>query len=467
MRHPKLPAALLFATFAALGVGCSCASEADPGSGDAGVGSLDASSLGGDGGASERDGGPRGDGGRLAFCEGSGPTVVGDPSIADCTGAIAEDVFRFALCTCEGYVGSHALTTDSFDSRMGPLMTPGSGGSVGTNGRMDTNAAATIGGSLWVSGTGIQAGAAGTLDIGGVLRVGGPLVSETSVEVAGDAFVAGRVSVGSLSVGGMLTLEPSATLEVRSGDAPTPVRASFDTSLPCECDDDVLVDVSAIVAYHATNNDNADASFDPSVVEDHTAGARVELPCGRLYASRLSGSGDLTLVVPGRTALFIGGDLAPGAVLRVELGPEGVLDLFVGGNVVSAAPLELGDADAPSRVRLYVGGNGTIQLSGGATFAGNVYAPRAELVTSGDVEVFGSVFVRRVATSGRLGIHYDTAILYAGDDCPPPVDEGCGSCLDCGSSEACIDGVCGECRTSADCCAPFICEGGVCQPDLI
>ena len=134
-------------------------------------------------------------------------------------------------------------------------------------------------------------------------------------------------------------------------------------------------------------------------------------------------------------------------------------------NVVADAALSLGDALAPARVRLYVGGDGTIQLGGGGTFAGNLYAPRAELVTAGDTEVFGALFVRRVAASGPLTVHYDTGVLRAGDDCQPP--PRCETCGDCPSVETCIDGECGAWRDTSDCCAPLVCDDGECLPELI
>jgi len=42
-----------------------------------------------------------------------------------------------------------------------------------------------------------------------------------------------------------------------------------------------------------------------------------------------------------------------------------------------------------------------------------------------------------------------------------PIGPGCRSCQDC-RNQACINGACGACRTSADCCAPLVCSGGTC-----
>ena len=42
---------------------------------------------------------------------------------------------------------------------------------------------------------------------------------------------------------------------------------------------------------------------------------------------------------------------------------------------------------------------------------------------------------------------------------------GCQTCLDC-KGQACVDGVCGACTNSADCCAPLICKSGKCVINL-
>jgi hypothetical protein len=58
-------------------------------------------------------------------------------------------------------------------------------------------------------------------------------------------------------------------------------------------------------------------------------------------------------------------------------------------------------------VRIFIGGTGTIQLSGGGTLQGTLYAPRAELVAADALTVYGALFVRRVASSAALTVHYD------------------------------------------------------------
>jgi hypothetical protein len=46
-----------------------------------------------------------------------------------------------------------------------------------------------------------------------------------------------------------------------------------------------------------------------------------------------------------------------------------------------------------------------------------------------------------------------------------PMMSGCNTCLDCGG-QACINGACGACTDSTQCCAPYICAEGQCIPPV-
>jgi hypothetical protein len=179
----------------------------------------------------------------------------------------------------------------------------------------------------------------------------------------------------------------------------------------------------------------------------------------------VGGTGAIRLTVAsGRTAIFIGGDLAPSGAFTIDAGPKSEVDVFVEGNVVAGSTFTIGSAASPLKARLYVGGSGTINLPKATTLAGNLYGPRAELLLGSDTTVFGSIFTRRLNTQGTLTVHYDEGVLSAGDGCPAPPG-ACTSCHDCGN-QACNAGTCGACATSADCCAPLQCSGGRCVPRL-
>jgi len=369
------------------------------------------------------DGGAGGDAGddRDAYCAGEGPPVlVGDGSGNRdiCAGEIAEVTFRFGLCTCADYSSGNTLAIDSFDSRDGPFTAGQAGGSLGVNGTVDANAAVQVRGDVVVSGPGISV--TPTLDIGGDLLDQGTLGSASAaVTVAGDASVGDAIGLASLTVAGTLTVPNGVTIDVPGGpSAGALVRAPVSVDPPCACDVGDLLDVPGFVEAHRNNNHNADIGLSIDALDGYADGTELALPCGRFYLTRVRGDGHLTLVVDGRTAVFVAQGLAPQGGLTVRVEPGGELDLFVAGNVDSAGPLELGAPTQPAKVRVYVGGTGVINLSAASTFGGNLYAPLVDLALSGGAELFGSMFVHRVATSGPLTIHYDRAVENAADDCP-------------------------------------------------
>lgn len=419
----------------------------------------------GDLGTNGDAGGDQGDdGGLVGFCAGGGPLLIPSEGAAGdrCTGQLAESAFRFAVCSCGEFVVSNTFRTDSFDSRDGNYdpVEAGTVAAFGTNGSVNLAAAATIGGPAWIAGAqGLSANATAPLAVAGNLRVAGPVTSMSTVNVDIDADINGNLSATSVTIGGSLMQPAGATIMATTQAINAQASGVVTVTPPCDCGASAAVDPAALVTTFASLNDNAEAGFDPSVLADHAPGAVIDLPCGRLYAPSLGGTGAVTLRVEGRTALFLGGDLAPDAAFSVEIVGNGELDLFVQGNLVSASSVSLGSAATPSRVRLYVGGSDPVALSGGGTFAGFVYAPFARFTMSAAIEIFGGLFANGIVASDSLTVHYDDAILDAASDCTPPT--GCDSCNDCGG-DACVGGECGTCTTNADCCAPLICFEGAC-----
>ena len=399
---------------------------------------------------------------RQAYCAGSGPPIlVGDGTGATdiCSGHIAQTTFRFAVCTCDDYITSFALQTDSFSAAKGYLP-GGRGGSVGTNKTLQANGDVTLGGSLWAAGSEVRAA---NLSVAGELRDQGLLGSAGAVSVDRDAFVGGDVDVQDLTVQGALTLPAASMLTIHgANNAPNVVRAPVSITPPCDCAN--LVNIAGYVDAHQFANHNADIHLDPTVLANSTPAAPFVLPCGRFYLTRINGD-SLTIVAGGRTALFIGQDITLTQDLTIQLADGAEFDLFVHDGVSVNGAVTIGSPTQPNRARVYVGGAGSLALGASGTFGGNLYAPSAILQASGNVEVFGSVFVRSVSASGRFFVHYDTDVLGAGDNCPGGTPTTCRTCIDCGN-QACINGVCGQCRTSADCCAPLLCAGGHCSPEV-
>ena len=115
-----------------------------------------------------------------------------------------------------------------------------------------------------------------------------------------------------------------------------------------------------------------------------------------------------------------------------------------------------------------------LRLSAGARIGGNLYAANGPVTWSAGADLYGALYAGDFAASASTVIHYDRAVLGTGVSCAAPPSStpdagapGCGSCQDCGN-QACINGTCGMCRTSSDCCAPLVCgPNGTCLANLI
>ena len=408
---------------------------------------------------------------RTAFCMGMGPAVlVGDTtsSTATCAGSIAARVFDHALCTCtDANVGGY-MRTRSFDSGVGPMDTA-SGAPVGIDQTYTTGGYADVGGSFVIAGS-TSVRFAGYLKVGGDARFGGDVQAASYIDVDRDLWVLGDVTnLGLLSVGRDVHQPSGRTLATFPDIGGSRIRSPFTVDPPCGCAPSELVDIGALIADARVHNDNADVGLASNVLSSVTGiGVEVTLPCGRYYLTEIVGLGSITVHVPGRTALFVDGDLNALGVFDIDLGPTGELDLFIGGNILSIGRGRYGDPARPARTRIYVGGTGDVTLVGATDFVGNVYAPRARITAPGATTVYGSLFGRRVDMPGYLDIRYDRAILDADADCPSTGE--CGGCdgEGCTDDRACVGGMCAACGSDADCCAPLVCyPDGTCGSLLI
>lgn len=396
------------------------------------------------------------------YCQGDGPPVL-NPGTTDelCTGEIAAVNFRFAMCSCEGFVTSGALTTSSIHSSGG---TSGQSASVATNGKFDSTGAVNIGGSLWASGDGGLT-MSNTVSVSGDLRSGGNLASGQLV-VGRNLDLEGNLVVqGDVTVGNELHQPPAGTQTVSGALTAMEVRGPVDIPQACDCSPEQFLPINDIVASMAAMNDNVEVGFDSESLRNVTTPVELDVPCGRLYLSGVDGSGDVTMNINGRVALFIGGDVSVNGEFTINVPLGSQLDLFIGGNFNAANNVVIGDPARPAATRLYVGGAGTVAISANVSLNANLYAPKAELVLAASTVIRGSVFARRIATSGDLGVVYDEAVLNAGDDCEPPTGGGpktCDSCRDC-ANQACSGGTCSDSCTSSDqCCSGLICRQGRC-----
>jgi len=410
---------------------------------------------------------------RIAFCMGEGPPViVGDDTIGrdTCAGAIASHVFANSMCTCRNANVVGYLRTRSFDSGMG-MGDDAYGAPVGINRDYLTGGYADVGGSFVVAGTmGVRFG--GYLDVGGDARFAGEINAAGYIHIRRDLWVGGNVTnIGLLEVDRDVHQPSGRTLATFPRIDGSHIREPVTVEPPCDCSPTGLVDIAGIVAHGMTHNDNADVDLDPTLLENVVGlGVDITLPCGRYYLTSVGGLGDITIHVPGRTALFIGGDVDAIGAFDIDLGPDGELDMFIGGRLLSIGAGSYGDRARPARTRIYVGGRGDVTLVGASGFVGNVYAPFSRITAPGATTVYGSLFGDQIDMPGYLEIKYDRAILEVDEDCPPPDDGGCDVCglSSCTDSRACVGGMCGSCTGDADCCAPLVCyPDGTCGPLLL
>ena len=404
------------------------------------------------------------------FCQGHGAIL---PGTNLCTGDLA-NLFKFAACSCSSFDVSGVLTTDALGaSADGGLPQVAS---VGANEELSTNSTTTIGGSIWSSGKGLTAGAP-AVTLGGVgpglvagdVQSGGPIEVVGPYEVEGDVWANGDVT---LSGAGSLLVE--GTVHIPTGDTATGVMApvggvamvpSVSVAAPCDCSSPI--DIPSIVHAYAAASMNDDAAMGLKTTSLDDPPGTVKLQCGHYYVDGIHG-GAVSLDILGRVALFVDGDLSVTQGISIQLEPGAELDLFIAGNVDIQGPtgsVMVGDVTHAALTRIYIGGSGNdagggFALSADATLSANIYAPNAVVQLASDFTLRGAILAQTLQFSGNFSIFYDTTVLQVSQTsgCQPG-GGGCSTCNDCPSATpSCNGGTCGLCHTTADCCAPLVCD---------
>lgn len=411
--------------------------------------------------------------------DGIGPVISIDTGTkAPCAGDLASTTFTWAVCSCSDLLFTGRVLVDGFDSSKGPYKPGELGAGVGANGGVRATSEATVFGQLWAASTtaGIESSSAGTVHHD--LRCGGPAkVSEMAARR--DAWVSGSIT-GKLAVDKTLHISPGASKGASTWGT-LDDKAVVTVAPPCSCTP--KIPVAAIVAARKSSNDNAAVGLAPDVLAKAGHPDRIDLPCGHYYLTGFKLSTAAAIVVHGRTAIYVDGDIEAGGNLAITLDPKSELDLFVSGTIRASSNLRIGSTNAPALTRVYVGGTSPLVVSSTLLIAGNLWAGNAKVIWESETEFFGAIFAGDFESKSLLQLHYDRAVVKKGDDCPkappPPTDAGtppdvgspgmcgqlkttCSSCRDCGN-QACIGNACGSaCGSSADCCAPLTCVGGCC-----
>lgn len=396
------------------------------------------------------------------FCTQTGPprlvdsTAEGGP-VTTCPDDLAQRAFRYALCTCGAFTSGDALVTDAFDGTRGayaPATVIRGGGSVGFNGPLHPGPM-QIGGSLWAS---LNSAITTTspLDVAGDLHVAGEFESSSSLTVEGDAWLGGGIqTTGALAVSGALHV-PLGTPDMIMGigAAGPSDTANFSIPVACDCNPGDFVDIKGVVETYKANNDDVALGISPGLLDNVQSDPMMTLPCGRIFLADItSGQAPIHLTAGGRVAIFVEGDLS--TTDFIVDAPDGTeVDLFVGGSITVSGAFQVGSPENPARARTYVGGS-SVNLQGAATLAGNLYAPFANLTLGTQpTTAYGSLFINALNSQSGLAIHYDEAILSS-SSCASQAT--CNGCNDCSNGLACVQGRCGQCVDSADCCLPLVC----------
>jgi hypothetical protein len=395
----------------------------------------------------------------LPMCVNGGPPPdLGNGPGSGCT---AQTTFLWAICSCTDINVSSTLRTDAFDSSQGPYTPGGLGGSIGMNQKFLASGVTDVSGAMWASSSN-GTNPSSELHVGQELHVGGPFAPKTTT-IGGEAFVDGNVSTsGSILFDMTLHQETGASV---SGNVSYPARVEEAVSVPppCNCDPGMLLPIASLVAARASSNDDALIGLSPTALVNPGGPVRVDLPCGRYYLAGMSGSKPITIVAHGHTALFVDGDVQLDKPLVITLDADASLDVLVAGNFSDSSHLTIGSPNYPALSRFYIGGTTGFSVSSDAALGGFFYAPYGLVGSSAPLEVYGGVFAGNFHNSGTTSVHYDEAVLGVGGDCHM---DGCNSCQDCGN-QACVNGTCGACTSSAQCCAPLVCDMGSCVPVIV
>jgi hypothetical protein len=333
---------------------------------------------------------------------------------------------------------------------------------VGVNGAYSSVGGLTdVAGSFTVAGPGALQ-FAGSLLVRGDLRVGGNVTVFGPATVLRDALLAGNFTgFGPFTVSGRLTHAGQATaipLYAGLGNQ----QQAVTISPPCPCEPSDLLDVAGLVANAQSHNDNNGLS--PDKLASISDGLEWTLPCGRIYLSRIAGTGNVTIHVNGPSALFIDGSIDLNGSLTFQLVSGAELDVFVRQDLTVQGALSLANPTRPAAGRISVGGSQPIVLA--TPFVGNLYAPWARVTAPTALEVWGAIFASDLQGSSTASLVFDRDIVTVGSNCTAPLPPSglCTQCEWCTGGTACVNGACTLCQSDSDCCGQSACVDSSCVP---
>ncbi|HEX4627513.1 MAG TPA: hypothetical protein VH137_01890, partial [Gemmatimonadales bacterium] len=301
------------------------------------------------------------------YCAGNGPPLLVDTAgdagpMSTCPGQLAQRAFRYALCTCDGYVSSHLLFTDAFDSQKGPYDAGSAtaGGSVGANG-IFAPGPLQVGGSLWASDSTTDLTTNATMQMKGELHAQREVHAGPELAVGASAWMAGGIqTTGDVTVGGTFHVPDGAPVDIPPGMQHTGARstAPFQVDTACGfCSAPDRVDVTGVVETYRGHNDDDALHIQPKLLDNVQTALTATFDCGRIFLTQITaGNVPIHLTARGRVALFVEGDLSTPSDFVIDVAPGSEVDLFVGGSVTVGGMFRVGDPSNPAGARTYVGG---------------------------------------------------------------------------------------------------------------
>jgi hypothetical protein len=365
----------------------------------------------------------------VSYTEGGDPSMVGNPDDgtgdgqpgtggqpgADgtggtpvCAGDLASDSFAMGLCVCGDMDQIGALETVAIDGS--------ANAAIGTNGDFLATGDSHVRGDLVVAG---RMSPIGNHDVEGELRVGGEMLIAGDVHVFSDAHVGGDLGGYWYRIDGSLHVPADASLPLALDVEEDIVLEAVDVPNPCDCDGAQL-DVDLFVQQASNTNDNEAIGLATDSLVRPSGAKELPLPPGRYYLDEVDTLWPVHITITGPTAIYVAGDLASTSIFELELeGPDAEVDLFVAGSVVATGVFELGSRERFNDVRVYIDGSEDLVLLGDLELGGNVWAPNANLVSAGPLDIYGSLLVGGLLNDGLVRVHYDPAVQAEDETCQP------------------------------------------------
>lgn len=407
-------------------------------------------------------------------CQGKDPAInVGftqNNNKQKCTGQVAKTTFKWALCSCDKVTLLNNYLFDAFDSKKGPYIPGGYGGSIGSNSSYKL-AKGEVYGSQWSSGGGLDNPSPGQMRVYQKQYLDGPASYGNSAVVGDDAFVNGNVTgsgptvdyQSDLTVPQQYTIGRSIQVQ---GSTNRPANNTTINTVCKRCQQSQQIPIAQIVDNHRNNNDNGTIGLSKNAL-DQPGGPRVlELPCGKYFLNRIDVSSKVTILATGRTALFVDGDVLSNDFITIRAERDAEIDVFVDGKVDLQNGARIGAPAFPALNRFYV--SDPWISSNNTALGAYVYAIDGGVNLKNNGEVYGGLYTQDLTTMNNTEIHYDREVLKQDRKCCKKSGASCSADSDCCKSLICGNGTCGcvqkggACGSDSDCCSGRSCTMGTC-----